>query len=62
MVVPTFINLFGTLLDPNSFVLVTPTISSPNYMYCTVSIIMTVTKNGSLIADGFVEFIDITDA
>ena len=52
----------GTLLDPNYTTLVTPTISSPNYMFCTVTIVMTVTKNAAVDTSLFAEFVTITDA
>lgn len=60
MVIPTYVALTGTLLDPNYTTLVTPTIS-PNYMFCTVSIQMIVKKNAVTNIDGFVLFTGIMD-
>jgi hypothetical protein len=53
--------MVGTLLDPNYLAFVTPTIISPNYMFCTVTIAMSVTKLGLPISDGFVDFAGILD-
>ena len=61
MVIPTYVDMTGTLLDPNYSVFVTPTISSPNYMFCTVTINMAVTKAALPNSDGFVAFTDIID-
>jgi hypothetical protein len=54
--------MIGTLLDPNYSTLITPTIISPNYMYCTVSITMTITKFAAVITDGFVDFVGILNS
>ena len=45
-------------MDPNTSFLVTPTIvpANPNYMFCQVSITMTLTKGGLANSDGFVTF------
>jgi hypothetical protein len=59
MTIPTFTNMIGTLVDPNYSALVTPTISSPNYMYCLATITMSVTKNAVSNSDGFVAFTNI---
>jgi hypothetical protein len=56
---PTFAPMVGSLLDPNQSLDVLPTISSTNYMYCLVSIQMTVSKNAAPISDGFVSFTDV---
>ena len=61
MVIPTYVAMTGTLLDPNYTAGVSPTISSPNYLFCQVSIQMVVTKNAVTNTDGFVFFTDITD-
>jgi len=62
MVIPTYVNMVGTLLDvPNYTALVTPTISSPNYLFCTVSISMAVTKAALPNSDGFAAFNTIID-
>lgn len=58
---PTFPAMSGVLLDPNYSALVTPTIISPNYMFCTVTIVMTVTKNAAIDTSPFAEFVTITD-
>jgi hypothetical protein len=59
MVIPTYVNMVGTLLDPNYTALVTPTISSPNYLFCTVTIQMAVTKAALPNNDGFAAFTEI---
>jgi hypothetical protein len=58
---PTFLSMSGILLDPKYTTLVTPTISSPNYMFCTVTIAMTVTKNAAVDSSPFAEFVTITN-
>lgn len=56
---PVFAAMSGILLDPNQSTNVSPTIISSNYLYCLVSIQMTVTKNAVVDTSPFVQFTDI---
>jgi hypothetical protein len=56
---PVFAPMSGILLDPNSSIGVSPTIISPNYLYCLVSVQMTVTKNAIVDTSPFPEFTGI---
>ena len=59
MTIPTFASQTALLLDANTTLLVTPTVSQPEFLSCGVSITLTLTKNGVPIADGFVTWTDV---
>jgi len=59
LVVPTFASTTANLVDPNTTWSVLPTVPSPAYEFCEVSITMTLTKAGIPNADGFVSFTNV---
>ena len=64
VVIPTYPSPTALLVDPNTDFLVTPTIvpANPAYMFCIVSITLTLTKDGLPNADGFVTWTDVVNA
>lgn len=59
MTIPTYANLIGFLVDPNTSLLVTPTMTTAGFDWCLVSIVGTVTKEGVPNADGFVTWTNV---
>jgi hypothetical protein len=61
MTIPTYTDQTSTLLNPNTSILVTPTISpsNPAYMFCQVDIVLTLTRNASPDTSGFVTWSDV---
>lgn len=62
MTLPTYINLVAALVDPNTSLLAPPTMTTPGYGWCIVSIAMTLTKNALPNADGFVTWTNVANA
>jgi len=59
MTIPTYANLIAFLVDPNTSLLVKPTMTTAGFDWCLVSIAATVTKGGVANSDGFVAWTDV---
>jgi hypothetical protein len=58
MSIPTYVDQTALLLDPNTIFYVTPTITSPNYEFCQVTIALTLIRNAAADTSGFVTYTD----